>query len=399
MSQPPTWRTGERRDPQEVPRLAESYDVVVIGAGVFGAWTAHRLQRSGRSVALLDAYGAGNSRSSSGGESRILRMGYGQQEIYTRWSHASLRLWIELFEQVNQPELFQKTGVLWTPAVNDPNTAHTLRIFEQCGVVFQFLTEAELKARFPQVRYSTERVGIFEPESGVALARRAVRAVVEDAIRNGVDYFREMALPTDGTEVRTKSGRVLRASTLVYSSGPWLPKIFPELLAGRIRPTRQEVFFFGTEAGDRRFTSPDMPAWIDFSDDLGAYTIPDIENRGFKLAFDRHGPAFDPDTGNRLAGGLDEARAFLAERFPALAGAPLVESRVCQYENTSSGDFLIDRHPGFANVWLVGGGSGHGFKHGPMMGEHVTALIEGRASVEARFSLGTKAREAKRAVF
>ncbi len=379
--------------------MAESYDAVVIGAGVFGAWTAHRLQRTGRSVALLDVYGAGNSRSSSGGESRILRMGYGREEIYTRWSLASLRLWIELFEQVNQPELFQKTGVLWTPAADDASTALTLGTLEKCGVVFQFLTQAELTARFPQVRYSSERVGIFEPESGVALARRAVCAVVEDAIRNGVDYFREAALAPDGAEVRTKSGRVLRASTFVYASGPWLPKIFPEILEGRIRPTRQEVFFFGTEPGDRRFTPPHMPAWLDFTDERGAYALPDIENRGFKLAFDRHGPPFDPDTSDRLADGLEAARAFLAERFPALAGAPLVESRVCQYENTSSGDFLIDRHPDFSNVWLVGGGSGHGFKHGPMVGEHVTALIDGSASVEARFSLATKSREAKRAVY
>jgi glycine/D-amino acid oxidase-like deaminating enzyme len=178
-----------------------------------------------------------------------------------------------------------------------------------------------------------------------------------------------------------------------------LPKIFPEILEGRIRPTRQEVFFFGTEPGDRRFTPPHMPAWLDFTDERGAYALPDIENRGFKLAFDRHGPPFDPDTSDRLADGLDAARAFLAERFPALAGAPLVESRVCQYENTSSGDFLIDRHPDFSNVWLVGGGSGHGFKHGPMVGEHVTALIDGSASVEARFSLATKSREAKRAVY
>ena len=379
--------------------MVESYDAVVIGAGVFGAWTAHRLQRTGRSVALLDIYGAGNSRSSSGGESRILRMGYGREEIYTRWSLASLRLWIELFEQVNQPELFQKTGVLWTPAADDANTAVTLRTLEKCGVVFQYLTPAELTARFPQVRYSSERMGIFEPESGVALARRAVCAVVEDAIRNGVDYFREAALGPDGAEVRTRSGRVLRASTFVYASGPWLPKIFPEILEGRIRPTRQEVFFFGTEPGDRRFTPPHMPAWLDFTDERGAYALPDIENRGFKLAFDRHGPPFDPDTSDRLADGLDAARAFLAERFPALAGAPLVESRVCQYENTSSGDFLIDRHPDFSNVWLVGGGSGHGFKHGPMVGEHVTALIDGSASVEARFSLATKSREAKRAVY
>src|SRR5450755_2258948 len=140
MSRPPIWRTGEPLNWREARRLAESYDVVVVGAGVFGAWTANRLQRSGRSVALLDAYGAGNSRSSSGGESRILRMGYGQQEIYTRWSLASLRLWMELFEHVSQPELFQKTGVLWTPAADDANTADTLRTMEECGVVFQTLT-------------------------------------------------------------------------------------------------------------------------------------------------------------------------------------------------------------------------------------------------------------------
>src|SRR5580704_4046925 len=261
MLRRPIWLTSAQRNWRGEPRLAESYDVVVIGAGVFGAWTANRLQRSGHSVALLDAYGAGNSRSSSGGESRILRMGYGTQEIYTRWSLASLALWKELFEQVNQPELFQKTGVLWTPAADDSSIAETLRTLEKCGVMFQTLTTDELAARFPQVRYSSERVGIFEPESGVALARRAVRAVVQDAIRNGADYFRDAALPCrDSAEVRTRSGQVLRAETFVYACGPWLPKIFPEILEGRIRPTRQEVFFFGTEPGDRRFTTPDMPA-------------------------------------------------------------------------------------------------------------------------------------------
>ena len=380
--------------------MADSYDVVVIGAGVFGAWTAHHLRRSGRSVALLDAYGAGNSRSSSGGESRIVRMGYGAQEFYTRWSLRSLQLWIELFDHINQPELFQKTGVLWTPpAAGCEDAARTLAAFENCHVVFESLAPAELAARFPQIRYTSDRMGIFEPESGVVLARRAVRAVVEDAVRNGVDYFRDSALASDGAQVQTRSLQALRSGTFVYACGPWLPKIFPEILQGRIRPTRQEVFFFGVDAGDRRFTAPDMPAWLDFSHELGAYSIPDIENRGFKLAFDRHGPEFDPDSGDRAAAGLESARAFLAQRFPALAGAPLVESRVCQYENTSSGDFLIDRHPQFNNVWLVGGGSGHGFKHGPMVGEYVSALIEGSASVEPRFALAGKTLEAKRAVY
>jgi sarcosine oxidase len=380
-------------------RLAESYDVAVIGAGVFGAWIAYRLCRSGRSVALLDAYGAANSRSSSSDESRVLRMGYGAQEIYTRWALQSRQLWIEFFETVGQSELFAPTGVLWTPPPGDRAIAQTIATFEKCGVPFECLTPAELHARFPQFAFSSERIGIFEPQGGALYARRAVRAVVEEAIRNGVDYFRDAAGPPDGAEVRTKSGQVVRAGVFVYACGPWLPKVFPEILEGRIRPTRQEVFYFGPPAGNRQFAPPEMPVWLDISTERGEYVLPDLENRGVKIGFDRHGPAFDPDTGDRVVQNAEEVRAFVAERFPALAGAPIVESRVCQYENTSNGDFLIDRHPRFENVWLAGGGSGHGFKHGPMMGEYVTALLDGTAQVESRFSLASKSREKQRSVY
>jgi sarcosine oxidase len=379
--------------------LAESYDVAVIGAGSFGSWTAYLLRRAGRSVALLDAYGAGNGRASSGGESRIIRAAYGPNDIYTLWAQRSLVLWTDLFAEANRPELFERTGVLWTCSPGDPSAAQTRAAFEKYGVPFQSLTHSEIEARFPQINFTSPREGIFEPESGVLLARRAVRAVVAEAVRNGVDYFREAALPPDGETLRTESGRVIRAGTFVCACGPWLPKLFPALLKGRIRPTRQEVFFFGVPPGDPQYASPLMPAWLDFTDERGGYSLPDLENRGFKLAFDRHGPEFDPDSGDRAVTGLREARAFLAERFPGLANAPLVESRVCQYENTSNGDFLIDRHPDFNNVWLAGGGSGHGFKHGPAVGEYVTSQIEGSVPAEPRFSLATKAREAKRAVF
>jgi glycine/D-amino acid oxidase-like deaminating enzyme len=364
-----------------------TFDAVVVGAGVFGAWTALHLRRTGRAVALFDAYGPGNNRSSSGGESRIIRMNYGGDEIYTRWSMRSLDSWIELFDQIARPELFQKTGVLFTPRPGDQRAAATQAIFEKCGVAFRKLTPAELVRQFPQLRFRDERMGLFEPESGALLARRAVQAVVAQAVREGVEYRQQTVLPHD------------RSETTVYACGPWLPKIFPELLGGRIRATRQEVFFFGTPAGSVSFAPPQMPVWADITDEHSAYTIPSIENRGFKLAFDRHGPQFDPDSDDRVVREFDAARDFLAERFPALAGAPLVESRVCQYENTSTGDFLIDRHPGFEKVWLVGGGSGHGFKHGPAVGEHVCALIEGKSAVEPRFSLESKAREPRRSVF
>jgi len=379
--------------------LVDSYDVAVIGAGVFGSWIAYRLRRSGRSVALLDAYGAANSRSSSGDESRVLRMGYAAQEIYTRWAFQSRQRWIEFFEGVGRSELFAPTGALWTLPPGHVAIAQTTATLEKCDVAFELLTASDLQRRFPQFAFSSERIGIFEPQGGALYARKAVRAVVEEAIRNGVDYFRDAAEAPDGHELRTKSGKVVRAGAFVYACGPWLPKVFPEILEGRIRATRQEVFYFGAPAGSRQFAPPEMPVWIDFSSDRGEYVLPDLENRGLKIGFDRHGPAFDPDSDDRVVQNAAEVRAFVAERFPALAGAPIVESRVCQYENTSNGDFLIDRHPQFENVWLAGGGSGHGFKHGPMVGEYVTALLDGTAEAEPRFSLATKSREAQRLVY
>jgi len=250
------------------------------------------------------------------------------------------------------------------------------------------LRPIEVQKSFPQLSFREERMGLFESTSGFLLAQRAVQAVVDQAIREGVEYSQEAFVDHH------------RSETTVYACGPWLPKIFPELLAGRIRVTRQEVFFFGTGGAPLRyFAPPHMPVWIDITDQHGAYAVPEIDNLGFKLAFDQHGPEFDPDTGDRVAVGSDAARAFLAERFPGLAGAPLVNSRVCQYANTSTGDFLIDRHPGFENVWLVGGGSGHGFKHGPAVGEYACSLIEGKAAVEPRFSLASKAQEPRRSVF
>jgi sarcosine oxidase len=364
-----------------------TFDAVVMGAGVFGAWTALYLRRSGRTVALVDVYGAGNSRASSGGESRILRAGYGADEFYTRWAMRSRELWLELFQQIGRPELFQHTGVLFTPRPGNPYGASIQAAFEKYGVPFQRLSSDELARTFPQFRFGQERYGLFETQAGVILARRAVQAVVAQAVREGVEYSEDAAAAR------------YRAPTIVYACGPWLPKIFPEVLGGRIRVTRQEIFFFGTPPGDRSFATPRMPAWADITDEHGAYTVPDLENRGFKLAFDRHGEDFDPDTGDRVVRGMAEARTFLAERFPALAHAPLVESRVCQYENTSNGDFLIDRHPDLADVWLVGGGSGHGFKHGPAVGEHMAVLIEGKVAPEPRFSLTTKARDHQRSVF
>ena len=358
--------------------MPEVFDCAVVGAGVFGSWTAYELLRRGRRVVLFDAHGPGNSRASSGGESRIIRMSYGPDEIYTRWSMLSLGRLRELFERTKRPELFQRTGVLWTTPAGDPRQQISRSVIERCGVPFEMLPHGEIERRFPQIRFDSERIGMFEPDSGVLLARRAVQAVVREFIALGGSYVDRVVEKPDAS-----------ARVWVFACGPWLPALFPELLGHRIHVTRQEVFFFGPQSGDTRFDPPRMPVWLEYTDPRRAYTIPNLEGRGFKLAFDRHGPAFDPENGSRLvpAESVGAARSFLAERFPALERAPLLETRVCQYENTANGDFLIDRHPDIDNLWLVGGGSGHGFKHGPAVGEHVAKLIAGEASVEPRFAL------------
>jgi monomeric sarcosine oxidase len=382
---------------------AKTYDVAVIGAGVFGAWTAYYLRKSGSSVALCDAYGPSNARASSGGESRIIRMGYGPGEIYTRWSMRALPLWKRLFADAGQPQLFQPTGVLWIFHEDEQYALDTLATLQKSGAKLDKLALGDLRARYPQISFDDGAWGILEPESGVLMARRAVQAVVSQAQKGGVEYRQESVLaPNERVRVstlKTASGGAISAGTFVFTCGPWLPKVFPSVLGGRIFPSRQEVFFFGIPAGDTRFEMPAMPTWINLQDEY--YGMPDIESRGFKIACDRHGEAFDPDTQSRIASaeGAVAAKQYLARRFPALKDAPLVETRVCQYENTSNGDFLIDRHPALENVWLVGGGSGHGFKHGPSLGEYVAARIMQGGEIEPRFSLATKQLVQQRAVY
>jgi len=382
--------------------MQKTYDVAVIGAGVFGAWTAWYLARRGQRVVLLDAYGPAHSRASSGGETRIIRMGYGADELYTRWSQRSLMQWKEFFAATKQT-LFLETGVLWMAGKDAARLRETASTLKRCNVAFEEYDRTALEKRYPQIRLDDITCGIFEPKSGVLMARRAVAAVAEDAVQRGAEYrCAQVRNPREAGRVEhitTSHGERLAAGHFVFACGPWLGKVFPDVLGTRIFPSRQEVFFFGAPAGNSQYAPPALPTWL-FQEDL-VYGMPDIEGRGLKIAFDEHGEHVDPDTQSRIVSPAmtETVRRYVARRFPALRDAPIVETRVCQYENTSSGDFLIDRHPEMENVWFVGGGSGHGFKHGPEVGEYVMGqLLEG-GPAEPRFSLGTKATTKNRAVF
>jgi glycine/D-amino acid oxidase-like deaminating enzyme len=371
------------------------HDVIVVGAGVFGAWTAWHLRRLGQRVLLLDASGPANARASSGGESRMTRTIYGADDVYTRLAWDSLEDWRWLSSRAGLP-IYHPIGVLMFFGRREPFVEQSIEAHRRLGLRLDVLDRPELQRRYPQIAWDGVEVGLLEPELGPLMARRAVQTLVAEFCAAGGEYRLGAVLPPEGdtlTGLRTSAGETLSAEHYVFACGPWLPKLFPSLLGGRIFPTRQEVFFFAPEAGDDRFLGNRLPGWADFNDGDIYYGFPDLESRGFKIAHDRHGERFDPDSGDRQfsAAGLAEIRAYLGRRFPALAARPLVESRVCQYENSSNGDLLIDRHPQWANTVLVGAGSGHGFKHGPGVGRYAADLVLGRPGrIEARFSLASK---------
>ncbi len=382
----------------------KTYDFVVIGAGVFGAWTAHFLRRSGASVVLLDAYGPASTRASSGGETRVIRMGYGPDELYTRWAMRSLPLWRE-FEQRAGRQFFHQTGVLWASNDSDAYLESLHDVLGRAGVKRERLDAEQIRERWPQLKFDDVTWGVLEPESGLLMARSSVQALIVELIQTGVEYRTAAVFspekPGKVVALKTSAGDSISAGTFIFACGPWLPKTFPELLKDRIFPSRQEVFFLGPPAGSADFRPPQMPVWLHRTNAGLPYALPEIEGRGFKIAFDRHGEAFDPDSGSRVVehSSIERLRIYLKRHIPALESAPIVETRVCQYENTWNGDFLIDRHPEHENVWIAGGGSGHGFKHGPALGEYLSARILHAAAAEPRFLLTAKATTQKRAVY
>jgi sarcosine oxidase len=379
-----------------------TFDFAVVGAGCFGAWSARALLDAGHSVVLIDAFGAAHSRASSGGESRVIRMGYGADELYTRWSMRSLEAW-KAFDNGCDQTIFHETGMLWLTGSEDHYAAETQKTLTRVGVMHETWSTQELNTRFPQIALDGIAWALWEPGSGALMARRSIQLLVDESSERGLDFrIGDVAplLSQRFDNLRLRDGSEISAGACVFACGPWLPKLFPELLASRIFPTRQEIFFFVPPPGDRSFAPPAMPAW--FHHPALVYGIPDLENRGFKVSVDKHGPAFDPDSGSRLPSdeGLATARTYIAKRFPKLKNAVLTESRVCQYENTSNGDFIIDCHPELENVFIVGGGSGHGFKHGPAVGTYVLDMLTAsNFAPEPRFALSNKSDTQARVVY
>jgi sarcosine oxidase len=353
--------------------------VVVIGAGAFGSWTALWLVRRGATVTLVDQYGPGNSLSSSGDETRVTRSAHGSDTLYPIWQRRSLRAWSRL-----DPGLFVPTGVLWLAHADDGFEAQSAETLGGLEIPFERLDGAALRARLPQIRTDDVEWALLEPEAGVLMARRAVAATAA-AVTVAGGTVRIGAARVDGASV-TVSDAPIDADAVVFAAGPWLPKLLGAVNGLQIQVPQQEVIYFATPPGDDRFDAGSHPTWVEY--DAAFYGLPSIEGRGFKVAPDWPGPLVDPDRQERRLSDerVEASREYLRRRFPTLAGQPVAEGRVCQYELTADTHFIIDRHPAMADAWIVGGGSGHGFKHAPAIGEYLSALVLGDPEAVAQLA-------------
>ncbi|MGC2661329.1 MAG: FAD-dependent oxidoreductase [Bryobacteraceae bacterium] len=374
--------------------MAASKEIVVVGGGAFGSWIALHGARAGHRITLVERVGPANELSSSTGESRIIRSAYGSDRTYTVFARRALRLWVDFLAEQKCPELFHKTGILWMADARDSSLREARTIFEELRIEHEWLNAADIASRYTQMRVPLGAAALLEPEAGAIMAERTLRLVLDAAISAGVRYEVAAIRPPDFATsamhwVETTEGKRIPGELFVFAAGSWLPKLFP-LLQPVIRPTRQELFFSDVPAGGE-FRPGGLPAWIDQTDPRIPYGLPDFGS-GMKLGFHRLGPAFDPDSSPRAIGeaAISEAIVYTANRFPAMRDASLRAAQVCHYGNTPNGDFLIDQHPQLKHAWLVGGGSGHGFKHAPTVAEYLFNLIGEAIAPEPRFSLASK---------
>ena len=450
-------------------RAGASLDVVVIGAGIWGSFTAYHLRKSGAKVTLVDAYGPGNSRSTSGDESRGVRSSYGdrsgtQGELWMLWARESMQRWRAFDAEWGRDlrlNLFHVTGDLIFREDWDNFQLRCKLWWDKHKIPYAILSPEDVRRSYPVISIDDISAILYEPDAGVVRARRAVHAVAAAFEKLGGQIVIGRASPSKVVngrleEIKLDTGTTLRADTFVYAVGPWLGKTFPDLFAKKMRVPIGYVCYFGTPIGDYRFTYPNLPSF-NFPGVTGWPALP-VDNRGFRVRGAERAPTppqtvasagsnagatggasgssaaqnlnaaavdtgsnaanaggarqsgqaqqqdvppqqQDPDTSDRWAtqDRIDGSRRFVAHRFPLLKDAPIAQTHACHYEISSSGNFIVDRHPQMSNVWIAGGGNAEGFKFGPKIGDYVAQRVLGvwaDASVDQQFRIPEKEFEA-----
>jgi glycine/D-amino acid oxidase-like deaminating enzyme len=367
--------------------------VVVVGGGVFGAAAGLTLAQRGHRVRLLDPGPLPHPLASSTDISKVIRMDYGADVFYMDLMERALDGWRRWNRDWPRP-LFHETGfLLLTRGPMQPGEFEyeSFRLLNERGHAPIRLTDADLRERFPVWAEGGYDDGYFNPEAGWAESGQVVARLIELAIQAGVEV--QPGVPV--TAMIERAGRVagielgggetVQAETVVVAAGAWTPSLLP-WLSNRMWAVGQPVLHFKIDPSER-FTPPKFVPWAADISRTGWYGFPVLEDGTLKIA--NHGPGlrFDPDAERRVSPDAEPMfRQFLSASLPALAGAPLAGSRVCLYCDTWDGDFYLAADPERPGLVVASGGSGHGFKFAPVLGDLIADAVEGRPNPDlARF--------------
>jgi glycine/D-amino acid oxidase-like deaminating enzyme len=358
---------------------------IVVGAGVFGAAAALELRRRGHAVSLLDPGPLPNPRGATADISKFVRMDYGADDLYTDLADESLARW-DAWNARAAERLYVESGlaVMRRDAMSPGGFEHESFVrLERRGVAVRRMGPEELARRFPAWAAERYADGYFNPRAGWAASTVALSRLLDEARATGVDLregARVAGLLERGPHVagiRTVDGVELDADTVVVAAGAWTPKLLPHL-TDRMWVSAQPIFYFRV-AEPTEYQPPRFSCWTADISRTGWYGFPALDDGTVKVA--NHGPGrpVDPDGSRAVADEeVERCRAFLAETFPGLAGAPLVAARTCLYCDSWDGNFYVDHDPDRPGLVVAAGDSGHGFKFAPVLGEVIADVVERR---------------------
>lgn len=368
--------------------MQQTYDFLIIGGGIFGICTSIELQRQQHKVGLINPGKIPHPFAASTDISKIVRMEYGSDTEYMDMAMLSIELWRNWNILLGQT-VFHETGFLLSSPFKmerQPDSFETTSYINLLRNGFQpeRLDRATFRQRFPAFQALRHVDGFYHHHGGYAESGRAVELLANYARNQGVEIIEGQTAKTLAPDkgkiatVHTQEGRKFSAGEVIVCAGNSTPYLLPELQA-YFRVTGHPVFHLQPSRPEL-FKTANFSVFAADISNTGWYGFPmHPKEQVIKIA--KHGPGllFHPEKDERVVSKKDIAalRIFLKNYLPVLAKDPIVYTRLCCYTDTLDGHFWIDRHPSIKNLSVGSGGSGHGFKMGPLAGEMIAAVAQG----------------------
>ncbi len=368
-------------------------DVVILGGGTMGTAAGWALARRGATVVVLEKFGHIHTMGSHSGKTRIFRHAYAEGARYVPWTLAADRSWMELQDR-SGASILHRIGCIDISAQGYHRAREAFTAAQEYGIEAEWLTGADVNARWPIWNLPDDREVCFGPQAGYLNVANGLNAMAEELRSAGSEIrdntpVRSWSATDSGVEVVTSDG-VWTADRLVIAAGAWSGQVLREL-GIPLEVRRKPVLWFDVDSDHAHLATPQaMPAFISDDEQGEFYGIPEGDRAAIKVGMHSGSEVVDPDTMRRTVDDTDiqpHIWPFIQRSFHGLNGN-VTETSVCMYTMTPDEDFVIDRHPQWDRVAIAAGFSGHGFKFAPVVGEYLATLVtDTSAAVRPEFAL------------